>query len=78
MTGRPLIRIRLVLADGEELVYENTGLTLPPTWLLNAPDWLYDKRKSWATPQDPVTFEARVRPGHEDDARALLEEGEPA
>lgn len=73
---RPLVRAEFVLPDGEILEREWTLRDIDaggrPPFEENPPGWLENPGRFWPTPQDPITFTGRVRPGHEQEARALL------
>lgn len=73
----PVVRVELTLADGTLLardwtMVEQEDLTRLRSRMDGPPEWLTDQRRVWDHPQDPVTFKARVREGHEAEARVLL------
>lgn len=74
---RPLIEVRAVFADGSQ---ESRYWTMndmrdkrPDLDLPEWPDWMREPRKTWAHPQDPITYSFLVVAGREADARAWME-----
>lgn len=40
---------------------------------LDQPGWMREPRKTWAHPQDPITFSFLVAPGREAEAKAWVD-----
>lgn len=73
---RIVLDFRLTLADGTELGRQITWREIESgTFKIrpqNLPDWIEKPEKFWASPNDPVRFEAKVKEGFEEEARAFL------
>lgn len=73
----PVLRIEFTMPDGSLLTREWTMAQAASDPLVEKlkeipPTWLENPRRAWDRPQDPITFTGTVKPGHENDARALL------
>lgn len=70
--AQPVVRCEFRLPTGTVLIRTWTMAEKPPD-MRKPPAWLEDPERKWGHPQDPVLMLGRVKPGHEDEARAFLD-----
>lgn len=72
--SEPAIAVRLTLPDGEVLERSWTMKDVPrPGFVNDVLPWVTNQRKSWPSPQSPITYSADVKPEHVDDVRRWLD-----
>lgn len=69
--------VRFGMPDGSTLerswTWAEVDAGLQPRWPADSPpDWLVNARRSWSNPQEPIVFTGQVKPGREEDARAVV------
>jgi hypothetical protein len=77
-----MVQVILELTDGGTLqaawTWGEIQEGVKPPFRQGPPYWVEDPQRVWPHPSKPITFMGRVKPGHEEEARALVEKRQTA